>query len=135
LACRLEPPATESEIRDAWPDETLPAEVRDLWTTARTADLFLDVDYGQWGLRLLSPIGSATRSQQERCERPNDIEPEDVVIGEFLGDQDLVIVGDQGAVLVALPLDRRADWYRVGRGLAEFLHRYVATNGEKFWAP
>jgi hypothetical protein len=135
LACRLEPAATEDEIRDAWPDKILPAEVRDLWATSRRAELFVDVDYGQWGLRLLSPVGSAARSQQEQRARPADMDPEDVVIGEFLGDQDLVVVDADGAVLIALPLDQRADWYRVARDLAAFLDRYVATSGEKYWEP
>ena len=35
--------------------------------------------------------------------------------------------------LVALPMDPRADWYAVGSSAAEFLERYLASDGEKFW--
>jgi hypothetical protein len=57
----------------------------------------------------------------------------DLVVGQFLGDQDLLIADDAGAVLVALPLDGRADWYRPARNIAAFLGQYVTANGAKFW--
>src|SRR5690606_20718304 len=45
--------ASTEEIRDAWPDhESLPPDIIELWTAARSARLFADVDYGQWGLDL-----------------------------------------------------------------------------------
>jgi hypothetical protein len=133
LTCRLEPAASTTEIGEAWSNRTLPSDLRELWTTSREAELFVDADYGQWGLNLFSPTASAARSAKEREERPVDIGSGDIVVGQFLGDQDLLVVDDTGAVLVALPLDARADWYRPARNLAEFLDRYVAANGAKFW--
>jgi hypothetical protein len=133
LMCRLEPPATEQEVSDAWGAKSLPTQVRELWTTSRGAELFVDIDYGQWGLKLLSPFESAAKSRQVQVERPADVGLKDVVIGRFLGDQDLVVVDDHEAVLIALPLDRRADWYRPAFDLSEFLSRYVAASGAKFW--
>ena len=95
--------------------------------------MFVDADHGQWGLKLLSPGASAAKSAEEQQERPADIAPGDVVVGHFLGDQDLLIVDDTGAVLIALPLDERSEWYRPTPNLAQFLDQYVAANGAKFW--
>jgi hypothetical protein len=133
LVCRLERPATIDEVAEAWPSEKLPGELRELWTTSREADLFVDADYGQWGLSLLSPAASAAMSAQEQEQRPAEMRSGDVVVGQFLGDQDLLVLDDAGGVLVALPLDERADWYRPAPNIAEFLHRYLASNGSKFW--
>jgi hypothetical protein len=133
LACRLEGAATPHEIDEAWPSKLLPTDLRELWTTSREGELFVDADYGQWGLNLLSPAASAARSAKEREERPDDFAPGDVVVGQFLGDQDLLVADDAGAVLVALPLDERADWYKPAPSLAEFLDRYVSAKGAKFW--
>jgi hypothetical protein len=101
--------------------------------TSREVELFADVDYGQWGLRLLSPAASAAWTAKEREERSADFGLGDLVVGQFLGDQDLLIADDAGAVLVALPLDGRADWYRPARNIAAFLGQYVTANGAKFW--
>jgi hypothetical protein len=59
------------------------------------------------------------------------------VIGEFLGDLDLLVLapGERGdrRVLVALPLDPRADWYGVGASLGDFLVAYADADGDKWW--
>lgn len=133
LTCRLGPAASTTEIAEAWPNKTLPSDLRELWTTSKEAELFVDADYGQWGLNLFSPAASAARSAKEREERSADIGSGDIVVGEFLGDQDLLVVDETGAVLVALPLDARADWYRPAPNLAEFLDQYVAATGAKYW--
>jgi hypothetical protein len=137
LACALETPASEAEISDAWMSEAVPSELLDLWLACRQARLFEDIDYGQWGLMLLSPSASAERTRLERKERPDDLRRDDVVIGEFLGDQDVLVLapseGGQSRVLVALPLDGRSDWYPVASGIANFLDEYLASRGDKYW--
>jgi len=55
------------------------------------------------------------------------------VIGEFLGDQELLILDRDGRVMVALPLDLRQDWFRPAASLSDFLQRLLTTNGAKFW--
>ena len=101
------------------------------------ARLFTDVDYGQWGLVLLGPEVSWRRTLDQLDLPPADRRPGDVVIGEFLGDLDLLIYAPTEAgesrILVSLPLDPRDDWYAVGSSLEEFLVRYVDNQGEKFW--
>jgi hypothetical protein len=133
LRCSLSPPAAIEEVAKAWPESALPPGAADLWRLTRTADLFVDADFGQWGLRLLNPEASATRTRKERALRPTDYEPNDVVLGEFLGDQDLLVIGANGSVLVALPLDPRQDWYRPATNLSRFLIEFVAKKGAKFW--
>jgi hypothetical protein len=63
----------------------VPSDALDLWAACRQARLFQDVDYGQWGLALLAPSASETRTAQARVARPADLRPDDVVLGEFLG--------------------------------------------------
>ncbi|WP_132187200.1 MULTISPECIES: hypothetical protein [Kribbella] len=98
--------------------------------------MFTDVDYGQRGLVLLGPEVSWRRTSDQQYLRPADRRPGDVVIGEFLGDLELLIyAGEAGdsRILVSLPLDPREDWYRVGNSLEEFLVKYVEHQGRKFW--
>jgi hypothetical protein len=134
LESRLASPATADDIRRAWGRAALPPSVVELWLTAGGAELFVDVTYGQWGLRLFSPAVSADRSRHEFLERPSDVRPDDVVLAEFLGDQDLLLVDAGGQPLIALPLDVRADWYRPAGSLGAFLDRYVTSDGRKFWS-
>ncbi len=137
LACRLDPPASAEEVQTAWQDREVPIELSELWLTCRQARLFEDVDYGQWGLSLLPPATSAERTAFERQQRPDDVRPDDIVVGEFLGDQELLLLSpseeDSRRVLVALPLDGRDDWYPAAGGLAEFLQQYLAHVGAKYW--
>jgi hypothetical protein len=137
LACSFDEPATGAEIASAWPGAEVPGELAQAWSTSRQSRLFEDVDYGQWGLVLLSPEGAAQRTTQERGQRPGAYRADDVVIGEFLGDQELVVLAPSEAgrrhVLIALPMDDRTDWYAAAGSLAEFLDRYLKAFGDKYW--
>jgi hypothetical protein len=136
LVCALEVGATEAEIDAAWEGTKLPGELREFWRQSRAARLFEDIDYGQWGLRILAPGESSERTAGERRDRPHDVRPTDLVVGEFIGDQELlVLASDEGGceVLVSLPLDPRSDWYRVDLSFGCFLDGYLSAAGEKFW--
>jgi hypothetical protein len=126
-------------VQASWSERELPAEVVDLWRAARTARLFEDADYGQWGLILLAPDASRRRTDAELTARSVQFRHDDVVVGEFLGDQDLLIVAPSEAgircVLVATPLDARMEWFGAGEGLAAFLEAYFEAGGEKYWEP
>lgn len=139
LSSVFEEPAKPEEIKQAWAGKVLPADLLRLWEHTRSARLFEDVDYGQWGLILLSPADSAARTKRENVSRPADFRPDDLVIGEFLGDQDLLVLAPSEAgdrrVLVALPLDEREDWFGVADSLDQFLERYSASSGDKYWEP
>jgi hypothetical protein len=133
LGNRLGLPASAEEIAAAWPDGVDP-QAAELWRAVGTADLFIDVEYGQWGLHLLSPLESARRTAAEHEARPDDYAEGDIVLGEFLGDQELLVLspGD-GGTLVALPLDKRDQWYSAAPTLVGFLARYYEAHGDKFW--
>jgi hypothetical protein len=137
LACSLDGPASAAEVTAAWPSADLPEELLQAWSVSRQSRLFEDVDYGQWGLKLLSPEVAAQRTAKEQSKRPEDYRSDDVVIGEFLGDLELLVYApseaNRGHVLIALPLDERADWYAAGIDLAEFLVRFRTAFGDKFW--
>src|SRR5205814_9397530 len=120
------------------PAVSVPPDVMELWSEFRSARLFEDRRFSQWGLVLVPPERALALTDKLHRERARDALPGDLVVGEFLGDSDLLIVraspeaADYGAVLVALPLDRRRDWYRVGPGLVDFLRSYSNAEGAKF---
>ena len=137
LVSSVSAPAAPGEISTAWQGRSVPDEVTGLWSAARAARWFEDADYGQWGLGLLDPLASRQRTEAERGERPQDVRDDDIVVGEFLGDQELLVVApsEEGVrrVLIALPLDARADWFGVAGDLAQFLASYFAARGDKYW--
>jgi hypothetical protein len=133
MQCRLAPASTPAEIAGSWSHVRLPRTVAELWLTCREAHLFVDVEYGQCGLRVLSPAASAARSESERSRRPAALGPQDVVLGEFLGDQDLLVVDPVGRPLVASPLDGRDEWARPAGDLPGFLKGYIGAMGRKYW--
>src|SRR5882762_1022582 len=92
LACSLDAPASDAEIASAWPARELPSDVLEAWSISRESRLFEDVDYGQWGLVLLSPAAAARRTADERFQRADAYRADDVVIGEFLGDQEFLVL-------------------------------------------
>lgn len=136
LACRIEPGTSREEIRAAFVDGP-PEELVVFWLASREAWLFEDVDYGQWGLHILSPTDSAARTRFERESRSDDFRSGDIVLGEFLGDLELLVYApaEESArrYLIALPLDPRNDWYPAGTSVAELLQGLLASDGKKFW--
>lgn len=117
----------------------LPDELCTLWTRVSGLRLFEDVRYGQWGLILWSPEHLVDAHRRRIKGREQDFRAGDVILGEFLGDSDLLVLRcdpaacDYGNVMIALPIDPRDEWYTVGASLLDFLIRFVDANGEKFW--
>jgi len=117
----------------------LPLDLEEFWTACGGARLFEDRQYGQWGLVLLDPLNSTKATSEFRRSRQRDFVTGDVVIGRFLGDSDLLLVrcdvnlADFGQTLVAQPLDPRVDWDVVGATFGEFLAKFAAAEGRKFW--
>jgi hypothetical protein len=137
LACRVEPGADGDEIAAVLASSTCAHEPVAFWAACREAWLFEDTEFGQWGLHLLGPSESAVRTAGERAARPAELRPDDVVLGEFLGDSDLLVYApsEQGSrrYLIALPLDPRDDWYAAGATIVEVLGRLLESGGDKYW--
>jgi len=133
----VEAPATVDEVEAAWRGHELPSDAVELWATCREGRLFEDVDYGQWGLALLAPSASAARTAEERGARPSQFRPDDIVLGEFLGDQELLVLAPSESgwrrILIAFPLDDRSDWFGAAETLGQFLEQYFDHVGDKYW--
>ncbi|WP_180970204.1 SMI1/KNR4 family protein [Deinococcus planocerae] len=132
-------PAERSAIVRVFEQRGLPKALEDFWLRTSGARLYEDVTYGQWGLVLYSPEEAGARSQDAKEERPEDYRIGDLIVGEFLGDLDVLLIAAEmssfnfGAVYVASPLDPRAEWPKVGDNLGDFLEEFAQVNGEKFW--
>src|SRR5262249_18605895 len=74
---------TPRELADVFPQ--CPHDIREFWMIARTARLFSDEQYGQWGLVILDPEQAASTTLQNYERRGNDFVAGDLVIGRFLG--------------------------------------------------
>jgi hypothetical protein len=115
----------------------VPFDLKIWWEQIYKAELFKDLDFGQWGLIIL-PIEEALKETKESInERPQDFKESDLVIGKFVGDSELLVVTLEknkfGNIKVALPIDKRNDWYNVASSFTEFLCFYLQNNGEKYW--
>jgi len=117
----------------------VPFDVEEFWSVYDSARLFEDVLYGQWGLILLSSERAEILSKKMVIERPSDFKQKDLIIGEFLGDSDVVIIpcdpqdSDYGKVIIGLPIDKRIDWPVVANSFSDFLQQYLEYPGKKFW--
>lgn len=118
---------------------TLPGAIAHLWDKTSGLRLFEDITYGQWGLIVWSPSQVMDEQEKRIAQRKEDFHPGDLIVGEFLGDADLLLLRcdatspDFGNVLVALPLDSREEWYLAAHSLESFLSQYIAAEGDKFW--
>jgi hypothetical protein len=137
LMSAVQAPAAVEEVEAAWRGHELPSDAVDLWAACREGRLFEDVDHGQWGLALLAPSASAARTAQERGARPLEFRPDDIVLGAFLGDQELLVLAPSESgwrrILIALPLDDRSDWFGAAEDLGQFLKQYFDHVGDKYW--
>lgn len=137
--CSISDQAASQTDLSALPFEC-PEELRLFWMEVSTARLFEDTEYGQWGLEILEPTRAVEVTERFRKERQQDSKYGDLVVGQFMGDSDLLIVRcdptaiDFGAVMIALPLDTRDDWDIVGDSLGDFLQKYVTSGGDKYWS-
>jgi hypothetical protein len=141
LHCVVEEPPALGLDEDGSLFADVPEPLLQMWRHARSARLFVDVQYGQWGLEIGSHDEVRGWTDELRRRRARDFREGDLVVGKFLGDSDqLVLRADPGAedygrVLVALPLDRRDDWYDVAPDLETFLVDLERADGGKYREP
>lgn len=139
LVCRFEPPAKTVDIELAKSTGGAPEELLTFWQCANGASLFEDEVYGQWGLRLWPVLRSLEETRIFSSNRLQDYKEGDLIVGEFLGDSELLLVrcdpaaADYGSVVVALPLDERVEWDFVSPSFQQFFVSYSKMHGQKFW--
>ncbi|MFN7766214.1 MAG: hypothetical protein ACK5UC_03300 [Planctomycetaceae bacterium] len=117
-----------------------PVDLSEFWRIARSAKLFEDTVYGQWGLSILDPASAVAATEKFRARRFRDYILGDLVVGRFIGDSDLLIVrcdpasSDFGSIVVATPIDPRDNWHSISESFADFLDTYIQAGGDKYWA-
>lgn len=137
LSCSFNDGVEDKELTAI--EANLPLEAKELYLSANGAVLFKDDDYGQWGLKIysLNEITNATRQYFD--ERSRDSFEGDLIIGEFLGDSDLLLLrcdpkkNDFGSVVVVSAIDPREDWDVAARDLGSFLQDLYSFQGDKYW--
>lgn len=117
---------------------SLPEDLQELWQKSNGLRLFEDKTYGQSGLTIWPPQ-KVLEQQQILRQGSDEFQSGDLIIGEFLGDSDLLVVrcdqnsDDFGQLIISLPIDHRSDWYYLPYLLPEFLQKIINSQGEKFW--
>lgn len=116
----------------------LPEDVNEFWAHYESAELFKDVEYGQWGLEIFSPEKAKQYTRFFRREYSKYARKSDVIIGHFIGDSDLLLVScdiyrNFGQIIVVPPLDDRPDWLIAAENFTDFLSQYSQNEGNKYW--
>jgi hypothetical protein len=120
----------------------LPQENELLWSRVSELRLNEDVTYGQWGCILWSPVEVVARHKQASDWRgPDNFRAGDVIIGEFRGDTDLVVLRcdpskrDYGKIVIALAIDPGGEWPFVASSITDFVLQFLSHTEKKFWEP
>ena len=101
--------------------------------------MFEDVIYGQWGLILLDLYFIEVKTQEFMHDYRDDFIFGDYIIGEFLGDNDLLLLRldetkeDYGSIIVANRMDSREEWKKVERNFRNFIVNFAINEGQKYW--
>lgn len=117
----------------------LPYQLTYLWEKTGELRLFEDTNFGQWGLIIWPANKLIRKNHQVTSDRPKEYLAGDLVVGEFLGDEELAVLRcdpalpDYGSVLISLPVYPRQDWYKAANSLIEFLQSLLSARGAKYW--
>jgi hypothetical protein len=118
------------EIINAETKISLPVDLKELWIKSNGLRIFEDKTYRQSGLVIWS-LEEALKNQDKIKKDRHDFRTGDLIIGEFLGDSDLLVIrcdsdcSDFGQIVIALPIDHRSDWYLLPYQLSDFLQEFI----------
>lgn len=119
--------------------ESVPSDLRHLWERFCALRLFEDQTFGQWGLLVYEPLVAIAVTQQWPRDAGDDYLHGDLIIGEFLGDGERLLVRndassqDYGSVIVSQPVYPRREWPVVAPSLATFFAALMEHQGAKYW--
>lgn len=117
----------------------IPSELRQFWRLTSELRLFVEVNYGQWGVIVYSPEEVINLHQAKRSLYEESFLFGDLVIGDFKGDVQFIVVRcnpeaeDYGSIVVAQPADPRKYWPKVGSSLTEFLSGILDSPYKYYW--
>jgi hypothetical protein len=124
-----------SRLRDGLTDGEIPVGVplqaRELWQRTSGGVLMRDLQFGICGLTLHDP-DEAKKVSGDRAQVGYDVTESDWVVGEFIGDTDMLIIDENNKVLISTGSYSRESWY-VFTSLENVLKRYVESYAEKYW--
>lgn len=117
----------------------VPSDYKSFLLISNGALLFVDDEYGQWGLELFpaDTIRKETNlyeSERSECKRKGDL-----IIGRFMGDSDLLLLrcdansDDFGHVIIVNAIDPREYWSDVANGFYSFMQQLSEAQGNKYW--
>ncbi|MGV0675697.1 hypothetical protein ABQE62_05825 [Mycolicibacterium fortuitum] len=106
-------------------------QLREFWRRTSGGLLLVDEQFGICGLTLHNPTAAKQRSR-DRADDGYDLSESDWMLGEFVGDTDMLIIDANDAVLISAGSYPRSDWYRF-ESLSDVLSKYVETTAEKYW--
>jgi len=115
-----------------------PDNLVELWRNASRLSIYEDVSYGQWGLILHDQSWSQQETKLYKNLYPDKISEYDLIFGEFLGDNEKVIISlkpaDYGSIKIFQPIENREDWPLVASSMTEFLQNMLQNRGQKYWS-
>jgi hypothetical protein len=126
LTCSLDAGLSDSDIPAG-----ATRQLREFWRRTSGGLLLVDEQFGICGLTLHSPTEAKQRSR-DRADDGYEVSESDWVLGEFVGDTDMLIIDADDAVLISAGSYPRSDWYRF-ESLSDVLSKYVETTAEKYW--
>lgn len=135
----FDPPSDVNGIAESWSLDSLPDDLRTLWTRAAECRLHHDNGLRTEGITLLSPSASKALTTCELKFWGVDdrrLSKGDIIFGTLLVEPELLVFDttrDEYTILLASMLDERKDWPIVGRNLADFLLRYRHSSSQNPW--
>lgn len=126
LVCRLGAGLPESEI-----PTTASGQLREFWHHTSGGPLLVDEQFGICGLTLYDPEQAKQRTL-DRIATGYEVSESDWVIGEFVGDTDMLIVDSRDQVVISAGSYPRNDWYTF-ESLSDVLSKYIEAGAEKYW--
>lgn len=121
----------------------IPEQILECWGLCSSITLLRDKRRNLRGLRTHPPderIIEVNRYILKDVIQPEDYLTGDLILAEFGGEQDQLIVrcdpsaDDFGELLIAMPIDSREDWFHMGNSLVRFLKDFIEHNGYTYWA-
>ncbi len=90
-----------------------------------------DLRFGICGLDLNDP-DEARRVSADRAESGYDVTESDWVIGEFIGDTDMLILDNNNNAVISTGSYAREFWHTF-TSLEDVLRKYIEYAAEKYW--